>query len=452
MQHRIVKMQKCSIFLILLGLLLLKTVHADYPLNPRNCCIPCPYTSQELCFWNDTYFLYMSIDPDGIGHFCGDNDLTVIQDTMQYSTVRGYDEQDEYVCDDIFIYRETRLAESRYDSESPFDSTRPLSVVIERCESNEQPTVLEYPSECTVLTTTTTLSVTSTTSSVPASGAVIIDKMISKDVLIENGCETPAPADTFFFEDEAAYCWFKWNNATESEEIIVRWYMPNGELYTTHTTQAMYSSGCWFPGILIMDHMPSYTLGRWYAAVYMGGVKKFEQEFFITDILTTSSSTTSIPEYTVSGQITGDVMSNVSVHLTGRTSITAHSAHDGQFTFHDLDGGYYRMTPEYDGCVFEPPQYIIQSLTSHLSEMDFKSICRPCPTTNLYGRHSEQYELIRRFRDNVLKKSPEGQEIIKLYYQWAPTIVEVMEEDEESKEAVRKIVDEMMPMIRSIVE
>jgi len=38
----------------------------------------------------------------------------------------------------------------------------------------------------------------------------------------------------------------------------------------------------------------------------------------------------------------------------------------------------------------------------------------------------------------VLSTTTEGQEIIKLYYEWSPAIVTVMEEDEEFKEEVKK--------------
>jgi hypothetical protein len=47
-----------------------------------------------------------------------------------------------------------------------------------------------------------------------------------------------------------------------------------------------------------------------------------------------------------------------------------------------------------------------------------------------------------------LSKTPEGQEIIKLYYQWSPLIVKAMEEDEEFKEDVAEMIDEVLRLIR----
>ena len=75
------------------------------------------------------------------------------------------------------------------------------------------------------------------------------------------------------------------------------------------------------------------------------------------------------------------------------------------------------------------------------------AIFNVCPSEEIYGEHSEQTELLRYFRDNVLSQTPEGQELIKLYYQWSPTIVEMMEEDEGFKEEVKGIIDGVLIML-----
>ena len=46
----------------------------------------------------------------------------------------------------------------------------------------------------------------------------------------------------------------------------------------------------------------------------------------------------------------------------------------------------------------------------------------------------------RYFRDNVLCATPEGQEIIRLYYEWSAVIVKGMEEDEEFNAGVKDII------------
>jgi hypothetical protein len=47
----------------------------------------------------------------------------------------------------------------------------------------------------------------------------------------------------------------------------------------------------------------------------------------------------------------------------------------------------------------------------------------------------------------VLIKTPEGREIIKLYYQWSPLIAKVMKEDKKFRDDIRKIMDDIIPLI-----
>ena len=47
------------------------------------------------------------------------------------------------------------------------------------------------------------------------------------------------------------------------------------------------------------------------------------------------------------------------------------------------------------------------------------------------------------FRDTVLSQTPEGRELIKLFYFWSPFIVKAIEEDEEFKEEIKEIIDTM---------
>jgi hypothetical protein len=70
-----------------------------------------------------------------------------------------------------------------------------------------------------------------------------------------------------------------------------------------------------------------------------------------------------------------------------------------------------------------------------------------CPSEALYGERSEETGLLRYFRDNILNQTPEGQEIIRLYYQWSPEIVQAMEEDEEFKEELKGMVDGVLELV-----
>ena len=70
-----------------------------------------------------------------------------------------------------------------------------------------------------------------------------------------------------------------------------------------------------------------------------------------------------------------------------------------------------------------------------------------CPILNLYGEDSKQAQVLRDFRDNVLSKTQEGQELIKLYYQWSPMIVQAMEDDEEFKQEIKNMTDGVIPKL-----
>ena len=51
-----------------------------------------------------------------------------------------------------------------------------------------------------------------------------------------------------------------------------------------------------------------------------------------------------------------------------------------------------------------------------------------CAVDFIYGENSEQTELLREYRDKVLSKTPEGQELIKTYYKFSPTITKLLEQ------------------------
>ena len=72
-----------------------------------------------------------------------------------------------------------------------------------------------------------------------------------------------------------------------------------------------------------------------------------------------------------------------------------------------------------------------------------------CLAEKIYGVHSEETELLRSFRDNLLKRTPEGREIIRLYYEWTPYTIKAVEEDEGFEEEIKTIIDKVLPIIRA---
>ena len=70
-----------------------------------------------------------------------------------------------------------------------------------------------------------------------------------------------------------------------------------------------------------------------------------------------------------------------------------------------------------------------------------------CSALKIYGEDSEEIKLLRYIRDNVLNQTPEGKELIKLYYQRSPAIVKAMEEDEEFREVVKELIDGVLGFV-----
>jgi hypothetical protein len=85
------------------------------------------------------------------------------------------------------------------------------------------------------------------------------------------------------------------------------------------------------------------------------------------------------------------------------------------------------------------------TVATELTDYNVKIRC--CPMTFALGSDANDLNTLRRFRDEVLSKTPVGQEIIKLYYQWSPAIVKAMEQDEEFKKDVKNLVEEVLGMI-----
>lgn len=75
-----------------------------------------------------------------------------------------------------------------------------------------------------------------------------------------------------------------------------------------------------------------------------------------------------------------------------------------------------------------------------------------CPSIEIYGKGSSEVALLRAVRDNLLSQTPEGRELIHLYYQWSPLIVQAMETDEGFKKELKKMIDELLPLVEKTLE
>jgi hypothetical protein len=74
-----------------------------------------------------------------------------------------------------------------------------------------------------------------------------------------------------------------------------------------------------------------------------------------------------------------------------------------------------------------------------------------CAVDFIYGENSEETELLREYRDKVLSKTAEGQELIKTYYKFSPSITKLLEQRPLLKNKAKAFIDSMLPGIRKKV-
>lgn len=115
----------------------------------------------------------------------------------------------------------------------------------------------------------------------------------------------------------------------------------------------------------------------------------------------------------------------------------------------DYEGAARPRGVGYDIGAFE---YGSGAVTTTTGPITTTTIVATTTTTTEGACPSEETQLLRYFRDNVLNQSPEGQDLIRLYYEWSPAIVNVMEADEEFKKEVKKMVDGVLGLIEGEIE
>jgi hypothetical protein len=69
-----------------------------------------------------------------------------------------------------------------------------------------------------------------------------------------------------------------------------------------------------------------------------------------------------------------------------------------------------------------------------------------CPSEEIYGEGSLEVTLLRAVRDRVLSQTPEGREIIKLYYQWSPVVTMALRNDKAFKKDMKELLDGILSL------
>jgi len=144
---------------------------------------------------------------------------------------------------------------------------------------------------------------------------------------------------------------------------------------------------------------------------------------------------------------------NNGLYWTGTSCTKCHYRKAFAIDFSDGElyyGNKYRNDVYYENyvrCVKNADASVTTTTTSPVASTTTTTVpSQPCPTEEIYGEGADEAQLLRSFRDNILSKTPEGKEMIRLYYQLSPAIVRAMEEDKKFKEEIKKIIDGILPM------
>ena len=310
--------------------------------------------------------------------------------------------------------------------------------------------------------------------------------------------EGTPPQDRRNFEAGDQVCvWLMLSNfySGSQYEIRAEWYQPNGS--SLHPINLEYGSkrysemrealifGCLMEsGEENVEGIPNIR-GEWTAKVYEWDNSS---KYFLHDETFTVGGTTTTPSSIPgsSATITNHMMTKDPKRDTGcetpTPNYTFSTEDDMAYSWLDLDNRIvgdvikwewydpnsafyvedtYTMSSTGNGCVWMgvairdndleemPGDWhidVFHNDTFQFTE-NFTIKGGSCPILLIYGSDSKETELLRSLRDNVLSKTSEGQELIKLYYQWSPVIVRAMESDEDFKQEVKEMVDEVLTLV-----
>ncbi len=93
------------------------------------------------------------------------------------------------------------------------------------------------------------------------------------------------------------------------------------------------------------------------------------------------------------------------------------------------------------------PIWVAGDTSASITSTTTTSTTQHCSLEEIYDASSEEIKHLRNFRDEVLSKTPEGQALIKLYYEWSPAIVNAMVEDKGFRKEVKEMIDGVLGLI-----
>jgi hypothetical protein len=70
----------------------------------------------------------------------------------------------------------------------------------------------------------------------------------------------------------------------------------------------------------------------------------------------------------------------------------------------------------------------------------------------MYGEDSAETAMLRYFKETILSRTPEGRELIRIFYFWNPLLIKAIEEDEAFREEIKEMIDEMFLVTKQTEE
>ena len=125
-----------------------------------------------------------------------------------------------------------------------------------------------------------------------------------------------------------------------------------------------------------------------------------------------------------------------------------------QFAYYDTSPDVFLENDKAATITLEEQQEIILKSTSDfLAEMPQ----RPqqdgaCPAVSLLGEDNPQLDIIRQFREKVLKKSAAGRKVIDLYYKNGDIIISIFDRHPAVKKTGKNMIELLVPAMAQIVK
>jgi hypothetical protein len=295
----------------------------------------------------------------------------------------------------------------------------------------------------------------------------------------------PKPETYFFPNDEAAWLWFNWKGADPGGSFSMVTFSPGGAFYDRLSSDSLITreDGCLLLSFSINGSAPEHMPGDWRMDVSIDGDHLFSQYFKIAS----GNRDTYIADQTMTldPHPGSDCTFPASNHIFYEFDEGAYfwfyfsaasRGDDVRVDWYAPNGGLYltqSLPCNYEnGCLY-PGIAISGHEAAHLPGTwrvtvyydsgryfnEYFTIVDttadepiPCPLSLIYGDDSPQAKALRTFRDAVLRQTPEGRELIRLYYQWGPFVARAISADDQLREQAEQLADAVVMMMAGRAE